>query len=216
MCRGPPNFAIANVPAVAYPRKLLSPGEEIVAEFKPHWTAILGPLGITILALLLVIFLAFFTTGALSVWGPLAVAIVWIVLTIRGLINWLTTNHIITNERVIHRTGFISKAGKEIPLEMINTVSFNQSVFERMVRSGDVTIESAGEQGQTLYRDIPQAEEKKNLIYKAREDRMLTLERGGQGVSRAEQLQILSKLHDEGRLTDAEYEAQKQQVLGQG
>ena len=202
---------------MAYPRKLLSPGEEVVAEFRPHWTAILGPLGITLLALLLVLFLFFFMTPGtfLYVWGPLIVAVLWIAVTIRGLINWLTTNHVITNERVIHRTGFISKAGKEIPLEMINNVAFNQSVFERMVRSGDVMIESAGETGQTMYTDIPQAEEKKNLIYKAREERMLTLERGGQGVSRAEQLQILSKLHDEGRLTDAEYEAQKSQVLGQ-
>lgn len=207
---------IANVANVAYPTKLLSPGEEVVSEFRPHWTAILGPLSLTFLALVLVVFLAFFTSGALSVWGPLVVAVLWLAVTIRGLVNWLTTNHVITNERVIHRTGFISKAGKEIPLEMINTVSFNQSVFERMVRSGDVAIESAGEQGQTLYRDIPQAEEKKNLIYKAREERMLTLERGGQGVSRAEQLQILSKLHDDGRLTDGEYETQKNQVLGQG
>ena len=200
-----------------YPRKLLSPGEEIVAEFKPHWTSILGPLGFTLLALVLVIFLAFFTPpgSPLSVWGPLIVAVLWIAISTRGIVAWLTTDHVITDERLIHRRGFISKSGKEIPLEMINTVSFNQSVFERMVRSGDLTIESAGETGQTLYHDIPHAEAKKNLIYQAREDRMLTLERGGQGVSRAEQLQILSKLHDEGRLTDAEYEAQKSQVLGQ-
>lgn len=202
---------------MAYPRKLLSPGEEVVAEFRPHWTAILGPLSITLLALAIIIFLtvAFPATSFLGSWALLIVAVLWIVLTVRGIVNWLTTNHVITNERVIHRTGFISKAGKEIPLEMINNVAFNQSVFERMVRSGDVMIESAGETGQTMYSDIPQAEEKKNLIYKTREERMLTLERGGQGVSRAEQLQILSKLHDEGQLTDAEYEAQKSQVLGQ-
>ncbi|MCA1736588.1 MAG: PH domain-containing protein [Actinobacteria bacterium] len=200
---------------MAYPKKLLSPGEEVVSEFKPHWTAILGPLGLTLLAIALVVVLLVFSPAPWSFWGPIAVAVLWFVVTIRKLVDWMTTDHVITNERVIQRSGFISKAGKEIPLEMINTVSFNQSVFERMVGSGDVMIESAGETGQTLYGDIPRAEEKKNLIYKAREDRMLTLERGGQGVSRAEQLQILSKLHDEGRLTDAEYEAQKSQVLGQ-
>jgi len=199
---------------VAYPKKLLSPGEEVVSEFKPHWTAILGPLGLTLLAIALVVVLLVFSPAPWSFWGPIAVAVLWFVVTIRKLVDWMTTDHVITNERVIQRSGFISKAGKEIPLEMINTVSFNQSVFERMVGSGDVMIESAGETGQTLYSDIPRAEEKKNLIYKAREERMLTLERGGQGVSRAEQLQILSKLHDEGRLTDAEYEAQKRQVLG--
>ena len=200
---------------MAYPKKMLSPGEEVVAEFRPHWTAILGPLGITLVALAGVIFLAFFTSGALSVWGPLVVAVLWLVLVFRGLLDWLTTDHVITNERVIHRAGFISKTGKEIPLEMINTVSFHQSVFERMVRSGDVTIESAGEQGQTIYRDIPQAEEKKNLIYQVREDRMLSLERGGVGVSKAEQLQILSRLHDEGKLSDEEYGQEKAKIMDQ-
>lgn len=199
---------------MAYPKKLLSPGEEVVSEFKPHWTAILGPLGLTLLAIALVVVLLVFAPAPWSLWGPIAVAVLWFVVTIRKLVDWMTTDHVITNERVIQRSGFISKAGKEIPLEMINTVSFNQSLFERVVGSGDVMIESAGETGQTFYGDIPRAEEKKNLIYKAREERMLTLERGGQGVSRAEQLQILSKLHDEGRLTDAEYEAQKRQVLG--
>ncbi|MGH8924902.1 MAG: PH domain-containing protein [Acidimicrobiia bacterium] len=199
---------------MAYPKRLLTPGEEVVAEFKPHWTAIIGPLGISFLALALVVFLAFFTTGPPSVWGPLVVAILWVIFTIRGVINWWTTNHVITNERVIHRTGFISKTGKEIPLEMINTVSFHQSAFERMVRSGDVMIESAGEQGQTIYRDIPQAEDKKNLIYKVREDRMFTLERGGAGVSKAEQLQILSRLHDEGKISDDEYNQEKQALFG--
>jgi uncharacterized membrane protein YdbT with pleckstrin-like domain len=199
---------------VAYPKKLLTPGEEIVAEFKPHWTAILGPLGISFLALAVIVFLAFFTTGALSQWGPLVVGILWVILTVRGIIKWWTTDHVITNERVIHRSGFIAKTGKEIPLEMINTVSFHQSAFERMVRSGDVTIESAGEQGQTIYRDIPQAEDKKNLIYKVREDRMFSLERGGGGVSKAEKLQILSRLHDEGKISDDEYTKEKQALLG--
>lgn len=199
---------------MAYPKRLLSPGEEVVAEFKPHWTAIIGPLGISLLALALVIFLAFFTTGPLSVWGPLVVGLVWVVVTIRSVITWWTTDHVITTERVIHRAGFISKAGKEIPLEMINTVSFHQSAFERMVRSGDVMIESAGEQGQTIYRDIPRAEDMKNLIYRVREDRMFSLERGGAGVSKAEQLQILSRLHDEGKLSDDEYNQEKQALLG--
>jgi uncharacterized membrane protein YdbT with pleckstrin-like domain len=178
------------------------------------------PLVLTFGALVAVVLLAAFTEGAVKQWGPLAVAVVWLVLTVPKFIEWLTTQHVITNERVIHRQGFIAKHGKEIPHEMINTVSFRQSVFERMVGSGDLVIESAGEQGQTLYRDIPKPERLQTLIYKAREDRMFTIQRGGegehsgQGTSRAEQLQILSKLHDEGKLSDDEFNAQKAKILG--
>jgi len=199
---------------VAYPKKLLSPGEEIVAEFRPHWTSILVPLALTLAALVVVVLLAAFTDGALRQWGPLAVAVIWLVLTVPRFISWLTTEHVITNERVVHRQGFVAKHGKEIPLEMINTVAFRQTVFERMVGSGDVVIESAGEQGQTLYRDIPKPEQLQTLIYRAREERMFTIQRGGEGASPAEQLQILSRLHDEGKLSDEEFNVQKAKLLG--
>ena len=147
-------------------------------------------------------------------WGPLAVAVIWLLFTVRGFIRWMTTDHVITNERVIHRQGFLSKHGKEIPHEMINTAAFRQSVFERIVGSGDLVIESAGEQGQTLYTNIPKPEELQTLIYKAREERMMHLERGGQGASKAEQLQIMSRLHDEGKLSDEEFNTQKTKLLG--
>jgi uncharacterized membrane protein YdbT with pleckstrin-like domain len=199
---------------VAYQKKLLSPGEEVITEFRPHWSAILGPIGITLAALALIIVLMVLFPTVLGGWGPLAVAVIWLLFTIRGFVRWLTTEHVITNERVIHRQGFISKHGKEIPLEMINTAAFRQSVFERIVGSGDLVIESAGEQGQTLYTDIPKPEQLQTLIYKTREDRMMLLERGGVGVSKAEQLQILAKLHDEGKLSDEEFNAQKTRLLG--
>jgi len=198
---------------VPYPKSLLSPGEEIVAEFRPHWTSILVPILLTVGTLAVTILLATFASGAVLQWGPLAIAVIWLVLTVPKFIDWFTTQHVITNERVIHRQGFIAKHGKEIPHEMINTVSFRQSVFERMVGSGDVVIESAGEQGQTLYRDIPKPEQLQTLIYKAREDRQFTIQRGGEGVSRAEQLQILSRLHDEGKLSDDEFNTQKAKLL---
>ncbi len=215
-----PAVGFLYAPLVAYPKQLLSPGETIVAEFRPHWTSILVPLVLTFAALVAVILLAAFTDGAARQWGPLAVAVIWLAVTLPRLINWLTTQHVVTNERVIHRQGFVAKHGKEIPHEMINTVAFRQTVFERMVGSGDVVIESAGEQGQTLYRDIPKPEQLQTLIYKAREDRMFTIQRGGegergpQGKSRAEQLQILAKLHDDGKLSDVEFEEQKARILG--
>lgn len=202
-----------------YPTRLLSPGEEVVTEFRPHWTAILGPISITLGALAAVIVFAFVIPASLTPlrqYGPAVVAAGWLILTVRGFIRWRTTQHVITNERVIHRQGFISKLGKEIPLEMINTVSFSQSVFERVVGSGDLVIESAGETGQTRYTDIPDPEGLQTLIYRNREQRMLTLERGGQGVSKAEQLRILSELHDQGKLSDDEFGREKAKIMNQG
>ncbi len=202
-----------------YPTRLLSPGEEVVTEFRPHWTAILGPISITIGALVAVILLAFVVPDSqteIRRFGPGIVAVLWLAVTIRGFITWMTTQHVITNERVIHRRGFISKHGREIPLEMINTVAFSQTIFERVVGSGDLVIESAGEGGQTRYTDIPDPEGLQTLIYRNREQRMFSLERGGQGATKAEQLRILSELHDKGKLSTEEFEREKASIMDQG
>jgi uncharacterized membrane protein YdbT with pleckstrin-like domain len=200
---------------MGYPEKLLSPGEEIVTEFRPHWSAILREGALSILVLVLIIILALMDFGWKG-WVILALVIGWLVLVARGLIRWWTTQHVITNERVIHRMGLISKTGKEIPLEVVNDVAFSQSAFERIFGTGDVLIESAGTHGQTKYTDIPKPEHIQSVIYQAREKRKVQLEGGSSSAveSAASQLATLSRLHDEGKLTDAEFEEQKRKLLG--
>ena len=79
-------------------------------------------------------------------------------------------------------------------------------------------IESAGTHGQTRYRDIPNPEGVQSLIYRVREARMAEIEGGGSGSGEAEstasQLERLSRLHDQGKLTDAEFEVEKAKLLG--
>ena len=69
-------------------------------------------------------------------------------------IAWYSTNFVVTTDRCIYREGIFSKKGVDIPLERINTVFFNQNIFERMVRAGDLTIESAGEMGVQRFEDV--------------------------------------------------------------
>ena len=76
-------------------------------------------------------------------------------------------------------------------------------------------IESAGTHGQTRYKDIPKPEAVQSLIYKMRELRM----RGdGSGVTDGSddlsRLERLARLHDQGKLTDTEFESQKAKLLG--
>src|SRR4051794_15471858 len=67
--------------------------------------------------------------------------------------KWSNTNFVVTTDRVIHRVGVISKHGIEVPLERINTVFFNQSIFERLLGAGDLGIESAGGRGAETFED---------------------------------------------------------------
>ena len=203
---------------MGYPEHLLSDDEVIEAEFRPHWSGILREGVIVLIGLAVVVAVALLGWPA---WLFAVVVGVVLILIAKGMIRWLTTAHVITSERVIYRSGFIAKQGTEIPLEVIQNVAFNQTLFERMFGTGDLMIESAGTHGQTRYKDIPKPEGVQSLIYRVREQRMRAIE-GRTGVAApapetsVSQLERLSRLHDDGKLTDAEFEAEKAKLLGGG
>jgi uncharacterized membrane protein YdbT with pleckstrin-like domain len=203
---------------MGYPKRLLSDEEVIVSEFRPHWTGILkeGALLVLIVVLIILVQLQDDWPG----WISLGLIAAGLIVTAKGLIRWLTTLHVITNERVIYRAGLISKTGKEIPHEVINDVAFNQRALERIFGTGDLLIESAGTHGQSRYQDIPDPEGVQSLIYREREKRLTQQNVAGMqtfapGASQsvAEQLDTISRLHDEGKLSDAEFEDQKKKLL---
>lgn len=212
---------------MGYPERLLSEDEVIESQFRPHWSGILREGLVVLGGVAIAIVLAIFQTPP---WAYLVVAGLVLVLITPGLVKWANTLHVITNERLIYRAGLIAKQGTELPLEVIQNVAFNQTLFERIFGTGDLMIESAGTHGQTRYKDIPDPESVQSLIYKMREIRMQRMEAGkpappslgsdettiGSAApeSTASQLDKLSRLHDQGKLSDAEFEAEKARILG--
>lgn len=198
-------------PAMKYPARLLSNEEEIAAAFRPHWMALVLPTLLSVLAVAAIVVVAVSVQSPESWYVVAGVILIWLMVALPRWIAWWFTHYVVTNERLIVRRGFIARQGKEIPLEVINDVAFSQTVIERLLRSGDLLIESAGEQGQSRYSDIPDPEGVQALIYQQREARMLRL----QGKQTAvEQLDMLARLHREGVLTDEELAAKKLKLLG--
>jgi uncharacterized membrane protein YdbT with pleckstrin-like domain len=214
---------------MGYPERLLSDGERIEAQFRPHWSRLIRE------GIVVVVGIGLTVLAAILDWPAWAYAVIWLavlVAIIGGVVKWATTLHVITNERVIYRAGLIAKVGKEIPHEVINDVAFNQSAFERIFGTGDLLIESAGTHGQTRYSDIPRPESVQTLIYRVREERMRDMNKpdpsstwgrrpttgevepeASPQVSRVAELETLARLHSEGKLSDAEYESEKRRLL---
>ncbi len=145
-------------------------------------------------------------------WLVPVILVLWALITWPTLVKWWFTGYVVTTERLVVRTGVFSRAGKEIPLEVINDVAFSQKFVERWFRSGDLLVESAGEQGQSRFHDIPDPEGLQSLIYELREDRTRELQ-GSQGPDPTKQLESLAKLHAEGVLTTEEFEETKKRLL---
>lgn len=199
-----------------FPRKLLTSGEEIVVELRPHWKALVGPVLWTA-ALGALTGVLFAKIGG-DLRGPLRLILAagalvawWLIAGLR-LLRWFFTEYVLTNERLIARSGVIAKMGKEIPLERINDITFRQSVLDRFLGSGDLVLESAGELGQTTFDDIPNPAEMQKQIYATAEERE-AMHRGAGGLSVADELSKLADLRDRGVLTAEEFEARKRRLL---
>jgi uncharacterized membrane protein YdbT with pleckstrin-like domain len=214
---------------MAFPRRLLIEGEELVLDLRPHWIALVWPGFVTVLvvaAWILALTNAPDDGGGRSVviWGAVVVGLVVLIwFALRPFIAWATSNFAVTSDRVIHREGFIAKHTMEIPLEAINDVRFHQSIFERMVGAGDLIIQSASEFGRNVFANVRSPESVQRTIYQQGEQNK---ERMYQGRGRAPEsspsspsvtteLERLAELRDKGVLTEAEFQNQKKKILGQ-
>ncbi|MEP1123519.1 MAG: PH domain-containing protein [Ilumatobacter sp.] len=204
-----------------YPRKLLNPHEEVAVDLHPHWWYYSKPVGTLIASIAFGILTLVITdpgTTGRNIMGWLS--LVFLVLSVLWLIGrymrWATTNFVITSDRLIFREGVVAKRGVEIPLERVNTVHFNQSVFERMLGAGDLIIESGGEDGQQLFTDIHNPDRVQREIHtqmESNEARRFTIS-GTTGTDVASQLEKLEGMLERGSLTAQEFQAQKDKLLG--
>jgi uncharacterized membrane protein YdbT with pleckstrin-like domain len=211
--------------SVPYPQKLLNDEESVVLDLRPHWWFLVPRMALLLFVLVVAILVV-------AQRAPQAVDLlmgvgVLVALGYFGLRygEWMTTNFVVTTDRLIFRNGVLSKSGIEIPHERINTVIFNQSLFERVLGAGDLVIESAGETPSTFSDirkpDIVQAEMYRQM--EANENRKYDRIGGhvdrinvGGSLSVAEQLEKLDDLRTRGVISAEEFEAQKATLLGGG
>jgi len=200
--------------------KLLNEGEDIVLDLHPHWEFFLKSGTAMVASLALGVYVAFVMNDAPSALEIFAAVLVLASLAWVGFTyaRWVTTHFVVTTDRLIYRHGVLSKHGVEIPLERVNTVFFSQTILERMLRSGDLVIESAGEMGRQAFSNVRRPSAIQNEIHKqmeANENRKFDRigARPAVADSVPDQIAQLDQLRQQGALTQAEFDTKKQQLL---
>jgi uncharacterized membrane protein YdbT with pleckstrin-like domain len=156
---------------MGYPRRLLGEGERIEHELHPHWKALVLPILLVPVVAGVASFL-YFSVPAWRVrtelrWAIIVVAVLILLFgTLVPYLRWRTTLYVLTSDRIITRTGVLSRAGRDIPLSRVNDVSFSHNLFERILRCGTLTVESAGERGQLILNDVPRVEDVQRELYR--------------------------------------------------
>lgn len=73
--------------------------------------------------------------------------------------RWLTSTYHITNKRLVYQYGFISRAGRDVPLSRVNHVAFDRGLTDRLFGCGTLTVYDASEQAGLILDDVPHVED---------------------------------------------------------
>nr|WP_228460720.1 PH domain-containing protein [Gordonia crocea] len=151
----------------------LAPGETVVLHRHPHWKLLIGPfLLFAVVSLLAGVLIGIVSGSTLTGAGRsaafIAIAVFWALAFfwcfVRPLVSWATTHFVVTDRRVIYRNGVVTRSGIDIPLSRINTVEFRHGLLDRMLRTGNLVIESASDDPLTFH-NIPDVERVHALLY---------------------------------------------------
>jgi uncharacterized membrane protein YdbT with pleckstrin-like domain len=203
-------------------RTELKKDEKILIIIRQHWIKLALPFFAWLaVAVLLIVFVG--TTG-------LIITLVAALYPMYEYLNWKSNLWCVTNVRVVDESGFFSRYSKESPLDKINNVEYDQSIWGRIFGYGNVDIQTAAEMGETTYQLIHHPKLLKDTITHAQEEykkaqinkqatqlaeaiaRSTAASQPSQQMI-ADELQKLFNLYQQGAITQEEYLRQKSKLL---
>lgn len=226
---------------MSYPSRLLNSGEEVALDLRPHWWFFGRQILLSIPLLVGIILYLQIGDGTgkdIAGWVVGLAFVVWAGWVAIKYMSWSRTYFVVTNQRVVFRTGVIARDGVEIPLERINNINFSQRILERMIGAGNLEIQSAGEQGTSHFDFVRYPDAVQQEIYRQMDARQQLAAGFGAGavadaVAKAvaaqapaapavaatpvadipAQLEQLARLRDQGVITAEEFERKKAELL---
>ena len=211
-------------------RTALKKDEKLLIIIRQHWIRLALPVLAWFLLVIVLLLLKWFSFSA-----GLLIVLIAAIYPAYEYINWKYNLWAVTNMRVVDESGYFSRHSKESPLDKINNVEFDQSIWGRLLGFGDVDIQTAAEMGETTYNLIHHPKLLKDTITHAQEEYKRT-QISNQATQLAEaivkstpmthqsstvpttligdELHKLFELLQKGAITQEEYIAQKNKLMG--
>jgi uncharacterized membrane protein YdbT with pleckstrin-like domain len=204
-------------------RTPLQKGEKVLLVTYTSWISLIGPALVAVIGIVAAWLIVQY--GDSWGWG-LAVAALGILIFLYKYFEWRVNIWVVTNYRVIDEAGLLSHFAKESPLEKINNVSYDQSLWGRVLNYGHVEIQTAAEIGATDYYNVYHPKRLKDTITLAQSEYknlqlsnqavQMTSAMGFQGNSQASiasELEKLFELKQKGILSEEEYNRAKAKLI---
>ena len=203
-------------------RTELKQDEKKLLIIRQHWIKLVLPILLWLVAAVLLILFAG-NTG-------LIITLVTALYPMYEYLNWKNNLWCITNLRVVDESGFFGRYSKESPLDKINNVEYDQTLWGRIFGYGNVDIQTAAELGETRYHLIHHPKLLKDTITHAQEEYKKTqitkqATQLAEAIARssaaskpsqqmiADELQKLFNLYQQGAITQEEYQVQKNKLM---
>jgi uncharacterized membrane protein YdbT with pleckstrin-like domain len=163
------------------PESSLADGEQPVLLLHPHWKTLIRPVLVAVLVVAIALIAEVIPSGSGQAVTRAAIGVVAVVFVMVWLIvpvlRWRTTTYELTTKRLRTRYGILTRKGRDIPLTRINDVSFEKGLLDRVLGAGRLVVESAGEHGQIVLKDIPNVADVQATLFRLVEDEQRRLER---------------------------------------
>jgi len=136
-----------------YIDQILQPDEKVLYSTNAHWIFFWPAIAGWILAGVLLVVSGMVPAGAAALACLSLAAISAIFALYQTVTAWFhrwTTETDVTNLRVVHKTGFITRQTFEMSLDKIESVDVDQSILGRLFDYGNVTVRGVGEGKETI------------------------------------------------------------------
>jgi uncharacterized membrane protein YdbT with pleckstrin-like domain len=181
---------------VAFPEDVLTSEERVVLHMHPHWKILIRPILVAVLAIVVVVLALIFlpdtgfgTVTRYVVGGLALLLVIW--LSVKPFLVRQTTHYVFTDQRVLLQYGIFNRDRRDIPLNRVNDHTMNQHFIERLLGTGTLTIESAGERGQSTLVDIPHVERVQTTLYE-----LVEANHDRQGIDEEEMRDIMTETRE--------------------
>jgi uncharacterized membrane protein YdbT with pleckstrin-like domain len=139
---------------MSYYRKVLQADETVKFVGKLHWTIYRNAILLGVAAIVVTL-IYLNQTESLRTATMLGAGLLTLLTVVSFLESWfvrVTTEIVVTDKRIIHKVGFISRRTEEINISKVETVDVTQGVMGRVFDFGTVLIRGIGGSWEPLRR----------------------------------------------------------------
>ncbi len=140
---------------MALPRKFLNEDEELLAELRPHWIFLFGPLFTSIGVWVgLIVLLVLWKAPSWTNYPVIVIALIPGLWLLGRVVRWRSYVVALTSTRILVREGIIGRDTVQLRLQRITEVNIRQTLIERVLGTGSLIIDVQGEDDSLTLEDM--------------------------------------------------------------